>query len=142
VLDELGAGDKPRVVALNKVDLLTEAAAAGEGSGVSPIIGGAVPVSATTGFGIDALRTELATVLASLWVDIDVTLPYSNGELLARVRERGTVELEYRERDVRVRGRMAPSLAGEVEAAARRSAEDLAAARGAAGAAPASAAGS
>jgi len=37
---------------------------------------------------------------------------------VARVRERGTVELEYRNRDVRVRGRIAPALAGELEAAA------------------------
>ena len=77
-------------------------------------------MSATTGFGLDALRTALSDVLASLWVDVDVALPYAAGELLARVRERGTVDLQYRERDVRVRGRMAPSLAGEVEAAAAR----------------------
>ena len=142
VLDELGAGDKPRLVALNKVDLLSDAAAAGEGSTTAPIIGGAVPVSATTGFGIDALKTALADVLASLWVDVDVALPYAAGELLARVRERGTVDLQYRERDVRVRGRMAPSLAGEVEAAAARWSDGLAAARGTAGATTARAAGS
>ncbi len=47
-------------------------------------------------------------------------MPYAAGELLARVRERGTVELEYRETDVRVRGRVAPSLAGELESAAGR----------------------
>lgn len=142
VLDELGAGDKPRVVALNKVDLLSDAAAAGEGSITAPIIGGAVPVSATTGFGIDALKTALADVLASLWVDVDVALPYAAGELLARVRERGTVDLQYRERDVRVRGRMAPSLAGEVEAAAARWSDGLAAAHGTAAATTARAAGS
>ena len=38
-------------------------------------------------------------------------MPYSEGELLARVRERGTVDVSYRERDVRVKGRVAPSLA-------------------------------
>jgi len=67
-------------------------------------------------------------VLASLWVDVDVSLPYAAGELLARVRERGSIELEYRAGDVRVQGRMAPSLAGEVEAAAARWIEGLAAA--------------
>ena len=54
-------------------------------------------------------------------------MPYAAGELLARVRERGTVDLEYGERAVRVRGRMAPSLAGELRAAADRWAESLAA---------------
>jgi hypothetical protein len=69
---------------------------------------------------MDALRGEMAALLASLWVDVDVALPYAAGEILARVRERGTIELEYRERDVRVRGRVAPSLAGELESAATR----------------------
>jgi hypothetical protein len=47
-------------------------------------------------------------------VDVDVRLPYTEGELLARVRERGTVELEYGGRDVHVHGRVAPALAGEL----------------------------
>jgi GTP-binding protein HflX len=72
-------------------------------------------VSALTGFGHDTLRVELSALLASLWVDIDVRVPYTAGELLARVRERGTVELDYQPRDVRVSGRVAPALAGELE---------------------------
>src|SRR4051812_48908044 len=114
VLDELGAGDKPRVVAFNKSDLL----AAGDAEAPSPSVAGAVLVSGLTGFGLDPLRTEIAEVLASLWEDVDLAVPYTAGELLARVRERGTVELEYRERDVRVTGRIAPSLAGELRAVA------------------------
>ena len=77
-------------------------------------------MSALTGYGMDTLRAEIAALLASLWVDVDVCLPYAAGELLARVRERGTVELEYGERDVRVVGRVAPPLAGELEAVAAR----------------------
>ena len=72
-------------------------------------------VSALTGFGLDTLRAELAALLASLWDDVDVHVPYAAGELLARVRERGTVELDYGERDVRVHGRVAPALAGELD---------------------------
>ncbi len=53
---------------------------------------GQVLVSAATGFGLDTLRAEIAALLASLWEDIDVAVPYAAGELLARVRERGTVE--------------------------------------------------
>jgi hypothetical protein len=45
--------------------------------------------------------------------------------LLARVRERGTVDIEYRERDVRIRGRVAPALASELEAAAGRWADAM-----------------
>ena len=52
-------------------------------------------------------------------------MPYAAGELLARVRERGTVEIEYGQRDVHVRGRVAPALAGELSAAAERWVESL-----------------
>ncbi|HEX8940670.1 MAG TPA: GTPase HflX [Candidatus Limnocylindrales bacterium] len=127
VLDELGAGDKPRLVTFNKADLLD--AAARDGESPAPIVAGSVRISALTGYGLDALRAELSALLASLWVEVDVAVPYAAGELLARVRERGTVTLDYRERDVRVRGRMAPSLAGELEAAAARWSDSLAADR-------------
>jgi GTP-binding protein HflX len=73
-----------------------------------------VLVSALTGFGLDTLRLELSALLASLWEDIDVRLPYTAGELLARVRERGTIDLDYQDRDVRVRGKVAPGLAAEL----------------------------
>ena len=121
VLDELGAGEKPRLVVYNKADLLTGAAVArpanGSGNGgvaEAPAVGGAVFVSALTGFGLDTLRVELSALLATLWEDVDVRLPYTEGELLARVRERGTIEIDYRDRDVRVHGRVAPGLAAEL----------------------------
>src|SRR6187401_874532 len=69
VLDELGAGDKPRLLAFNKADLVDPAARNGNGS--SPAVAGRVPVSALTGFGMDTLRAEIAALLASLWVDVD-----------------------------------------------------------------------
>ena len=87
-------------------------------------------VSALTGFGLDTLRAEIAALLSSLWVDLDVNIPYAAGELLARVRERGTVELEYGERDVRVSGRAAPGLAGELSAVGAEWARTLASANG------------
>ncbi len=124
VLDELGAGDKPRLLAFNKADLLDRAAR--DAAMPAPAIAGRVFVSALTGYGMDTLRAEMAALLASLWVDIDVAVPYAAGELLARVRERGAVELEYGERDVRVTGRVAPALAGELCAAADRWAASLA----------------
>ena len=124
VLDELGAGDKPRLVAFNKADLVE--AAAGNGDAPAPALAGSVLVSALTGFGLETLRAEIAALLGSLWVDVDVHVPYAAGELLARIRERGTVELVYGDRDVRVHGRAAPSMAGELEAVAGRWSESLA----------------
>ena len=117
VLEELGAGDKPRLAAFNKADLLYPGAA---GDRPAPAVSGSVLVSAVTGFGLDTLRAEVAALLASLWEDVDLAVPYAAGELLARVRERGTVELEYGNRDVRVTGRMAPAMAGELRAVAER----------------------
>jgi GTP-binding protein HflX len=118
VLDELGAGEKPRLVALNKADLYDGAAA--DPDAPSPLRGDIVPVSALTGFGIDNLRIALSAVLADLWEDVDVRLSYREGELLARIRERGSVEVTYGDSDVRVSGRVAPSLASELRAAAAR----------------------
>ncbi|CAN5782430.1 GTPase HflX [soil metagenome] len=116
VLDDLGAADKPRLLAYNKADLVDPMAQ--DGDRPAPYIAGSVLVSALSGFGMDVLRARLASLLAELWEDVDVSLPYSEGELLSRVRERGTVEFSYRARDVRVRGRVAPTLAGELRAAA------------------------
>ena len=118
-----GAGDKPRLTTFNKADLLFPGT---DGDRPAPAVAGSVLVSAATGFGLDTLRAEIAALLASLWEPVDVDVPYAAGELLARVRERGTVDLEYGERSVKVRGRIAPSLAGELRAVADRWAESLA----------------
>jgi GTP-binding protein HflX len=123
VLEELGAGDKPRLTTFNKADLVYPGTA---GDRPAPAVSGSVLVSAVTGFGLGTLRAEIAALLASLWEEVDVQVPYAAGELLARVRERGTVELEYGDRSVRVHGRMAPSMAGELRAVAVRWAETLA----------------
>jgi GTP-binding protein HflX len=119
VLGELGAGEKPRVVALNKADRY-DAAHAGDPERPAPVVGEVVPVSALTGYGLDTLRLSLASAVAGLWEQVDVRLPYSEGELLSRVRQRGTVEVDYGEADVRISGRVVPSLAGELRAAAER----------------------
>jgi len=84
-----------------------------------------VLISAVTGYGLETLRAELSALLASIWVDVDVAIPYRAGELLARVRERGTIELDYRSGDVRVTGRVSPPLAGELEAVAGKWRESL-----------------
>ncbi|MHB8868744.1 MAG: GTPase HflX [Thermoleophilia bacterium] len=118
VLDELGAGHKPRLVAYNKVDVVSDGG--GKGGFVLPRTDRhAVAVSALTGLGLEALRTRLATVLAELWMEVDLRVPYTEGALLARVRERAVVKFEYRDRDVRVVGRVAPGIAAELVESAR-----------------------
>lgn len=121
VLGELGAGSVPRLVALNKVDL--PAPTSTPERPVAPLPGWvtreAVRVSALTGEGLPELRRRLAAVLAEAWVEVDVAVPYTAGELLSRARERGAVEVRYEEDSVRVFGRVPPSLAAELTAAAR-----------------------
>jgi GTPase len=130
VLDELGAGHKPRVVVLNKADLVNATApvlgpvgAVIPGRGVPGSVVGrddqyVVKASALTGAGMDELRETMATVLGDLWLEVDLAVPYAAGELLARVRERGTVEFEYRDEDVRIRGRVPPAIAADLRGAA------------------------
>ena len=134
VLDDLGAGHKPRVVVLNKADLVEADAAPGAGVAAAPAaplvpgrpMGGVVgrhdqfvvKASALTGEGIDGLREMISTVLADLWLEVDLAVPYAAGELLARVRERGSVDFDYRDEDVRVYGRVPPSIAGDLDEAA------------------------
>ena len=88
----------------------------------APVVAGSVLVSAHTGFGLDTLRLRLSTLLADLWEEVDVALPYTEGELLARVRERGTVQIDYRSHDVHITGKVVPSLAGELNGPRRRGA--------------------
>jgi GTP-binding protein HflX len=118
VLDELGAGHKPRIVVLNKADRVES---------MEPPLPGVVRrddlyvlrASALTGEGIAELRSTIAEVLGELWTEVDLAVPYAEGELLARVRERGTVTFEYRDEDVRITGKVPPSIAGELQSIAR-----------------------
>ena len=64
VLDELGAGDKPRLLVLNKVDLLERADAESEAPGEAAAQGeDTVAVSALRGQGLDALRDAIDRLL-------------------------------------------------------------------------------
>jgi GTP-binding protein HflX len=118
VLDDLGAGHKPRVLVLNKADLVPNdrALPAGVIRRDDRLV---ARVSATEGRGLEEVKAKLAEALADLWAEVDVRLPYSGGELLARVVERGSVNVEYLDAEVHVVGRVPPSLAGELQTAAR-----------------------
>ncbi|MBA3740078.1 MAG: GTPase HflX [Chloroflexi bacterium] len=113
VLDELGAGDKPRITVFNKIDLL-------------PADGGAPPASETTAFvsamtgeGLDSLRERIAEALRGTMVAVDAVVPYELGELVARARSSGDVEQNYEETGVRVSGHLPPAIASELTAAGR-----------------------
>jgi GTP-binding protein HflX len=119
VLDELGAGHKPRIVVLNKMDLVRDREVTIRGRVLGRDDRHVVRISALTGEGLDGLKAVMATVLADLWLEVDVVVPYSAGELLSKVRERGAVRFDYRDRDVRICGRVPPTLLGDLRDAAR-----------------------
>jgi len=106
----------------NKADTLGGA----EGAVLREALGAEFPaaafVSAHTGEGVDSLRERLAAVAASHWTKVDVTLPYQEGSLIQRVRERGTLRnTEYGEAGIRIEADVPPDLAAELNASARAS---------------------
>ncbi|CAN5164858.1 GTPase HflX [soil metagenome] len=113
VLDELGAGDKPRITVFNKIDLLAADAE------TAPSSDRAVFVSAVSGVGLNALRERIADALRGAMVAVDAVVPYERGELVARARTSGDVEERYEERGVRVSGQLPQSIAAELTAAGR-----------------------
>ena len=81
VLDKLGASDRPTIDVINKIDLM-------EGKSMWP---GALPISAKTGEGLDALLDEIHKKLNGIQRPVRVTIPYSQGRMLSVVHEDGRV---------------------------------------------------
>jgi GTP-binding protein HflX len=94
ILEELEAADKPRVTALNKIDLLDDP----EELDIT-LYPNAVPISALHGTGLEALREKLAQVLAESMDMVQVVLPFARGELVELFHRRGHVEREEHEAD-------------------------------------------
>jgi len=110
--DELQITSIPIILVLNKIDRLNE-----EGSNVFDALlaayPAAVPVSAQTGQGIDALLEVVDTQLRALLVEMTVHLPYQKGALVAQFHEHGTVySEEHREDGVLLHGIIDPAHAG------------------------------
>lgn len=99
VLEELGALDKPTIVVLNKCDLL---------DGTSSLDadfrrdGCRVAVTSThTGEGLDALRGEIASLMADRLEDIRLRIPATRFDVVSRIHREGEVlEEEYGAYDV------------------------------------------
>jgi GTP-binding protein HflX len=94
ILEELEAADKPRVTALNKIDLLDDP----EELDIT-LYPNAVPISALHGTGLEALREKLAQVLARSMDMVQVVIPFARGELVELFHRRGHVEREEHEAD-------------------------------------------
>jgi GTPase len=117
VLADLGAKDKPRVVALNKVDLLGPAARRRAIGAISSRYPGAVAISATRRTGFGELLTAVDRSSRGDTVDFEILVPYGKESVLATLRKVGGVErTEYVEGGTRAWGWVPRHLAGRFEA--------------------------
>ncbi|HUS93985.1 MAG TPA: GTPase HflX [Patescibacteria group bacterium] len=91
ILAELEIDHLPQVVALNKVDLLSEDINLAEKLAVSGV---AVPISALTGKGLSMLLTAIEAVMEQNLESLTIKLPYQRGDLLSLFHERGQVNSE------------------------------------------------
>jgi GTP-binding protein HflX len=108
VLDEIGAGDKPRLVAYNKVDLLDDEGRRDLLVGRREVVG----ISAETSEGLDELRDRIEASFEQQLEPVDLLVPYSAGDRLSELhRIAGDVEREDRAEGVRVRARIPTAVA-------------------------------
>jgi len=107
-LEEIGAGSTPRLLVMNKVDLLDR-----EGRrDVSLRHPEAVLVSAETSEGLEDLGARVATEIARRLREVELLVPFGAGERLSELHEiAGDLEREDREDGVLVRARLPAALA-------------------------------
>jgi GTPase len=105
VLADLNAVDKPRVVALNKVDLLGPASRRRAVSALTARYPGAVAISAVRRTGFDELLREIDRASRGETVQLEILVPYGREGVLAELRKIGGVErTEYVESGTRAWG--------------------------------------
>jgi len=111
VIEEIGAGGRPMLLALNKVDAIPP-----DLSFLLPDIVGRLPtvrVSALKGEGIDELLSCISDNFLSQFVALDVLIPYNHGELVALFHKYGTIEHEsYEVSGTHLRGHMPGNYSG------------------------------
>ena len=110
VLAEIGAGDVPRIIVLNKIDRV------GTDNGAGWALGDeAVRVSAMTGEGLDRLCTRIERVLDMGLQHVRVELPANRGDILSLLRRTGRIlEEEYDDDVVHVTAVVPPNVAGRI----------------------------
>jgi GTPase len=112
VLVEIGAGAIPRLLVLNKIDLLDDPPGARFGEAY-------VGVSGLERKGLDGLLRAIARVLGPLREEVTINLPSARGDLVAMARRDGEIlSEEYNDGVVAMRARVSPAVAGRLRKAA------------------------
>ncbi|MGH9183847.1 MAG: GTPase HflX [Acidimicrobiales bacterium] len=101
VLGEIGAGDVPELVAINK------AAATAEAKRLVDRHPGSVVLSARTGEGVDELLAAMADRLRTAVPVVELVVPYDRGDVVAALHREGQVLVEVHEVEAtRLRARL------------------------------------
>ena len=117
VLDELGAAEKPRIIAANKIDAAQ----------MHPreIDASALGVSAATGLGLGPLRSALEEALQRQGTPVDLRLPYTAVGEVEAIRARGGIQVAYDEDALHVTGFATAEMASELKRLKRNSTAKL-----------------
>lgn len=110
-LAELNVHGRPILVALNKIDLY-----AGDVATLQRIwaadYGHVTPISAAKRIGLESLLAHIEELLATAMLEIEATIPYARGDLIALLRVSASVDQEeHTPQGVKVRAHVPPSLA-------------------------------
>ena len=112
VLDEIGAAERPRLLALNKVDLVDD----GRRRELAFRFPQAVQVSAATGTGLDELGEAVEARFLATLRPMELLLPYDEGGTLSELHElAGELERTDTAEGVRVRARVPAAAAPRFE---------------------------
>jgi GTP-binding protein HflX len=117
VLDELGAAEKPRIIAANKID-----AAQMHAREIDPA---ALGVSAATGLGLGPLRSAIEEALQRQGTPVDLRLPYTVVGEVEAIRARGGIQVAYDEDALHVTGFATAETASELKRLKRNSTAKL-----------------
>jgi len=108
VLDEIGAGAKPRIVVLNKADLLADPPRSPNGFDT-------VTLSALRREGLERLLSAIASNFGDRREEVSVMLPAGRGDLVAMARRDGEIlSEEYNNGIVAMRARVSAPVAGRL----------------------------
>jgi len=111
VLEEIGAGGKPTLMVLNKIDRLENGEVVGRFLEQYP---NGVAISATTGKGFPALRAELGSQLRPSREFVELSVPHTKAAVIARLHAVGQiVERNYNGESARFKARIPGHLHAE-----------------------------
>ena len=111
VLGQIGAGDVPELIVINKADEADPIAV----EGLRLAERQSVVVSARTGAGLDDLLVELERLLPRHDQEVSVTVPYSRGDLVSRAHQEGEVlAVQHGQDGTELTARVPPGLAAEL----------------------------